>query len=290
MKKTVRVGSRKSRLAITTAGKVIEAIKKNNPELEVEHVAMETFGDKDLKKSIDSYKKSNLFSEELENALRDKSIDVIINSYKDLPVEEDKEFPIIALSKRNNPLDAIVLKESDKKHKIIGTSCKRRAVQLRELYPDCEVKVIRGTVLSRLEQMDNGDFDGVVLAVAGLERLGQEHRITRTFSLEEMVPSACQGIIAVRGRTGEDYSYLKDYDCKDSHITSQAELTFVKALNDRGNFYNNGVYAQVEGDTVKMIGMYLTPDGQVLREKIEGPISQNKELALQLAESLLKRG
>lgn len=290
MKKTVKVGSRDSALAIVQSKRVIDIIKKHHPELDVQLVPMSSHGDRDLKKSLDSYKMPNLFSDDLERALYDKTIDIAIHSYKDLPIDENPELPIVALGERGDALDALVLSDSDKEDKVIGTSCRRRALQLKEMYPNYTTKMIRGAVPLRIEQMDKGDFDGVVLAVAGLERLGLLDRISRTFTKEEMVPSACQGVKAVQGRKGEDYSYLDCFDCEETHIISEAELTFVRALRSDGNNYNNGVCAEIHGDQIEIIGIYITPDQRIIKSSIRGSVKDHKELALKLAKEVYDGG
>lgn len=290
MKKTIKVGSRNSALAVAQTKIVIETLKKHNPDLNIEMVTMGSHGDRNLKKSLDSYNMANLFSDDLEQALFDKIIDIAVHSYKDLPIDENPELPIVALGKRGNPLDSLALSDSDRENKVIGTSCRRRALQLKALYPNYTTKMIRGAVPLRLEQMDNGDFDGVVLASVGLERLGLDGRITREFTKEEMVPSACQGVKAIQGRKGEDYSYLKCFDCEESHIISEAELTFVRELRADGNNYNNGVMAEIQGDQIDIIGIYITPDNRIIKDSISGDVKDHKQLALQLAKRVYDGG
>lgn len=287
LKKAVIVGSRKSRLAIIQSNIVIKAIKKEHPDLEFQLKTMDTFGDKNIEKALDCYSKQNLFSDNLEQALYDKTIDIAVHSYKDLPLEETDALPIVALGKRENAFDALILADNNKENKVIGTSCKRRALQLQKLYPTYSAKIIRGTVLQRLEQMDNGTYDGLVLAVAGLKRLGLERRINKVFTLDEMLPSASQGILAVQGRRGEDYRYLDEFNCRETHIVSQAERMFVKELESSGNPYNNGIYAEVSGNKIKLTGMFLMENTQIIRESISGEISKNKELAVELAQTIL---
>lgn len=287
LKKPVIVGSRKSRLAIIQSNIVIKAIKKEHPDLEFQLKTMDTFGDKNTEEALDCYSKQNLFSDNLEQALYDKTIDIAVHSYKDLPLEETDALPIVALGKRENAFDALILADNNKENKVIGTSCKRRTLQLQKLYPTYSAKIIRGTVLQRLEQMDNGTYDGLVLAVAGLKRLGLERRINKVFTLDEMLPSASQGILAVQGRRGEDYRYLDEFNCRETHIVSQAERMFVKELESSGNPYNNGIYAEVSGNKIKLTGMFLMENTQIIRESISGEISKNKELAVELAQTIL---
>lgn len=288
MKQMVRVGSRDSKLAVIQAEMVAKSIKLYNPEIEIKLVTMSSFGDNNLEKSIHGYNKADLFSDTLDRALHEKEIDIAVHSYKDLPTQSNPALPIVALSERENPFDTLVLPDNiDKPTRVIGTSCDRRALQLLALYPDWSIKNIRGTVPSRLEQMDKGDYDGLVLAVAGLKRLGANERIGHVFLAEEMVPSACQGVIAVQGRTGENHDYLRGFDCENSHIASRAELAFVRMLNNNVDSYNNGVYAEVKGENISMVGMYIKENDTIVKANIEGNVGECEALAESLARNLL---
>ena len=288
MKKIVKVGSRDSRLAVIQAKMVIASIQQSCPDVDVKLVTMSSFGDKNLDRSIESMGKENLFSDTLESALSYKTIDIAVHSYKDLPINLNKTLPIVALSERENPLEALLLRENCSDNAVIGTSCRRRALQTLKLYPNYTVRDIRGSVPLRLEKMDKGEFDGLILAVAGLKRLGLDGRISKIFSADEIVPSACQGIIAVQGRKNEDYSYLREFDCNTSHIVSEAELTFVKAMNTDGSAYNNGVYAEICGDNVKIVGCSIVGGNRIVKSAISGDLSKAKELAAGLAEKFLE--
>ena len=289
MKKIVKVGSRESKLAVIQAEMVMRSICKSHPDIETKLVTMSSFGDKNTTQSLDSIGKANLFSDTLEQALYDGEIDIAVHSYKDLPIDLGGDLPIVALGERANPFDALVIRADAPDDAVIGTSCKRRALQIVQLYPDFTAENIRGAVTSRLDQMDSGDYDGLILAVAGLDRLGLGGRIGRIFTPDEIVPSACQGIVAVQGRKNEDYNYLSGFDCDQSHIVSQAEISFVRALNQNGSSYNNGVYAEISGNEIQITGIFITDQNEIIKGKVSGDVSESIELTDKLIKQILDR-
>ena len=139
-------------------------------------------------------------------------IDLAVHSLKDMPMEESSKIPILGYTKREDVRDVLVLPEGGKPWEgrgVIGCSSFRRRIQGERLFPQAEFRSIRGNVLTRLEKLDRGEYDALILAAAGLKRLGLEHRICRYFSAEEILPAAGQGILAVQGRAGEDYGFLE---------------------------------------------------------------------------------
>ncbi len=154
-----------------------------------------------------------------------------VHSLKDMPMEVPDELPLLAFSKREDPRDVLVLPEGVTeldRTKPIGCSSLRRTLQLRELFPDMECRSVRGNVQTRLRKLDSGEYSALVLAAAGLKRLGLTHRISRYFEPEEMLPAAGQGILTVQGRKGKDYSYLDGYGDADSTCAALAERSFVR--------------------------------------------------------------
>lgn len=192
------VGSRDSKLAVIQSEMVIEALRKAHPEIEVELLTMKTTGDKILDKTLDKIGGKGLFVKELDKALIDGKAHITVHSLKDMPMEVSEKLPLIAISKREDPRDVLVLPKGVDKldpSKPIGSSSRRRQLHLEKLYPGVEIKPVRGNLQTRLRKLDEGEFSAIVLAYAGLSRLGLEDRISRIFSPEEMVPAACQGIL-----------------------------------------------------------------------------------------------
>ncbi len=264
MNRIVKVGSRESSLAVKQAEIVMDAIKKNNPYVELELVTIKTKGDKILDQSLDKIGGKGLFIKELELALLNLEIDFAVHSYKDMPYEEMEELPIVALSERESPFDALVLPANTDlidKTKYIGSSSLRRSIQFKALYKDLETAGIRGNVLSRLGKLDLGEYSAIILAEAGLKRLDLQNRVSKVFTVEEMIPSASQGILAVQGRKGEDYSYLYNFHSRESEYASKAERQFLKTLGG-GCSSPVAAYAEIYGNEIKLTGMYADCIGE----------------------------
>ena len=172
-----------------------------------------------------------LFVKELDRALMDGRSDLSVHSLKDMPMEVPKELPLVAFSKREDPRDVLVLPKGVEKldfSKPIGCSSQRRILQLKELFPEAEFQSVRGNVLTRLQKLDSGEYGALVLAAAGLKRLGLEDRISQYFEPEEIIPAAGQGILAVQGRQDEGYGYLSGYDNLASRYEALCERAFVR--------------------------------------------------------------
>ena len=174
-KSKIIIGSRESKLAVLQSEMVRDYIKEKNPEMEVEILTMKTTGDIILDRTLDKVGGKGLFVKELDKALMDGRSILSVHSLKDMPMEVPEELPLLAFSRREDPRDVLVLPEGVSeldKSKPLGCSSLRRTLQLKKLYPDMEVKSIRGNLQTRLEKLDNGDYAGLVLAAAGLKRLG----------------------------------------------------------------------------------------------------------------------
>ncbi|HEY5585641.1 MAG TPA: hydroxymethylbilane synthase [Ruminiclostridium sp.] len=293
----IKVGSRDSKLAIIQAEIVIAAIKSYDPTIQIELITMKTTGDKILDLTLDKIGGKGLFVKELDQALHNGEVDITVHSYKDMPVGENPQLPVIALSKREDARDVLILPQnSGIKHlqgksktdittPPIGSSSLRRKLQLRTLYPDCETAPIRGNVQTRLNKLEKGDFSAIVLAAAGIKRLGLEHLINRYFSIDEILPAASQGIIAVQGRDGEKFDYLKLFHSSESHYISLAERSFTKEL-DGGCSSPIGAYAELDKDEIILKGLYYDEEtDEIIKESICG----NKLDAIGLGIELARR-
>ncbi|MCL1992383.1 MAG: hydroxymethylbilane synthase [Spirochaetes bacterium] len=291
MNKTIRIGSRESVLAVKQANIVMETVKEKNPGIEFELTLIKTTGDKIPDQRLDKIGGKGLFIKELEQALLEGKIDIAVHSYKDMPYTETEKLPVVALSQREAPFDALVLPPGAggiDKTKPVGSSSLRRTIQFNKLYGGHEVKNIRGNVPTRISKMDAGEYSALILAQAGLNRLGLEKRIFRIFSIDEMIPCGSQGILAVQGRQGEDYSYLDCFHNSESEIVSKAERQYLKTLC--GNCSSPvAVYAVLHNNELLLTGMYVDAHGNMETGKMSGDAGRAEHLGEALAKQLKAR-
>ena len=283
----LRIGSRESRLAVVQAELLMEAIRAAHPEVELELVTMKTTGDKILDRTLDKVGGKGLFVKELDAALRDGRADLTVHSCKDLPMEESADLPLLAFSRREDPRDALVLPEGAAEidfSKPIGCASLRRKLQLERLYPQARVEPVRGNVLTRLRKLDEGQYGALILAGAGLKRLGLEGRIAQYFSTEEMLPAAGQGILAVQGRAEQDTEILSGFADEAGRLCALAERAFVRAL-DGGCTSPVAAHAVVQDGKMILTGMNVYGE----KDSIAGAAAEGERLGLTLAERLRER-
>ena len=288
MRKVV-IGSRESRLAVIQSEIVKKYIEEQNPDIQVEILTMKTTGDIILDRTLDKIGGKGLFVKELDKALLEKRSNISVHSLKDMPMEVSGELPLAAYSRREDPRDVLVLpkgREIMDKTKPIGCSSLRRILQLKELFPDMAFKSVRGNVLTRLRKLDDGEYGALVLAAAGLKRLGLEERISRYFTVSEIIPAAGQGILAVQGRAGEDFSYLADFQDQEAAWAATAERAFVRYL-DGGCSSPVAAHGQVQGEELNLLGLYYDEEtGKYKRGSKKGSVSMAEELGISLAREL----
>ena len=288
----ITVASRESRLAVIQSQLVMEAIKAAHPEIELELLTMKTTGDKILDRTLDKIGGKGLFVKELDRALLEGEIDISVHSLKDMPMETAQALPVIGYSKREDPRDVLIYKPGFARIPeggVIGTSSRRRALLLGALYPSCSFRKIRGNVQTRLKKLEEEEYDGTVLAAAGLKRLGLDSVVGRVFSVEEMVPAAGQGILAIQGRKGEDHSYLESILDAKSEAEASAEREFVAAL-DGGCTSPVAAHGEVRGTQMKLTGLYYREkDGRYWIETRVGESVKARQLGAALAEDMRRR-
>ena len=275
---TIRIGSRESKLAVIQSELVMDAIRAAHPGLRLELVTMKTTGDRILDRTLDQIGGKGLFVKELDAALLDGRVDLTVHSCKDLPMDIDERIPLAGFTRREDPRDVLVLPQGVAeldRSRPIGCASARRTVQLRALFPGMEIAPVRGNVLTRLRKLDEGQYSALVLAAAGLKRLGLEERIARYFTVEELLPAAGQGILAVQARAGEDLSCLDGVLDADGTACALAERAFVRAL-DGGCSSPIAAHAVVEGDTITIDGLYVDGQGRVSRDRRSGPREQGR--------------
>lgn len=285
----IRIGSRESKLAVVQSEMVMDLIRQAHPEIELELITMKTTGDIILDRTLDKVGGKGLFVKELDQALRDGRIDIAVHSLKDMPMDAPEDLPLLAFSKREDPRDVLVLPietTAEDPEKPIGSSSSRRNLQLRRLCCDRATASVRGNVLTRLSKLDRGDYSALVLASAGLKRLGLEDRISKVFEPSEMIPAAGQGIMVVQGRAGENYDYLDCVNDKNAEAEALTERAFVRAL-DGGCSSPIAAFAEADDDEIRLIGLYYIEaaddyiTGEISGHRMDGE-ALGKKLALQL--------
>ena len=287
----IRVGSRESALAVIQSRMVMDAIRQAVPNAELELVTMKTTGDRILDRTLDQIGGKGLFVRELDHALRDGRVDFTVHSLKDMPMDVPEDLPLAAFSRREDPRDVLELAEGASQldpSRPIGCSSRRRQLQLKALFPRMEVMPVRGNVQTRLKKLQDGEYSALVLAAAGLKRLGLEGRISRYFKPEEILPAAGQGILAVQTRRGTDTACLAKLHNPDAACCALAERAFVRSL-DGGCSSPVAAYAVVEGEKLTLTGLYVSADETIVRRGTKtGEKSQAQALGIALAEALKK--
>ncbi len=285
----VIIGSRKSRLAVIQSEMVRDAIRQFHPELDIELLTMTTTGDQILDRKLDEIGGKGLFVKELDKALLEGRTDLSVHSLKDMPMEVAEDLPILAFSAREDPRDVLILPEGRTEpdpSKPIGCSSLRRILQVQKLFPDCRCENVRGNVQTRLRKLDEGQYSAIILAAAGLKRLGLSDRISRTFSISEMLPSAGQGILAVQGRAGEDHTYLEEFGDPDAAAAACAERAFVRYLNG-GCSSPIAAHATLDGERLTLEGLYYVEQtGDWYRDHICGSRADSEQLGETLARQM----
>ena len=288
--KPVRIGTRESVLAVIQSEMVGDYLTGIGMEYEL--VKMKTTGDKILNKTLDKIGGKGLFVKELDHALLDGRSDISVHSLKDLPMEVSEELPVIAFSGREDPRDVLVLPEGADEidfSKPIGSSSFRRRIQIEKLYPQAKVESVRGNVQTRLRKLDEGQYGALVLAAAGLLRLGLEDRIYKYFEPSEILPAAGQGVLAVQGRRGGDYSWADGYNDKKTEREVLAERAFVRWL-DGGCSSPIAAFAVCGDEELTIEGLYYDdPTGKWHRESITGNPEEAEELGIRLAKIMKGR-
>lgn len=292
IKRVIRVGSRASRLAVIQSEIVIRQIEEFCSGVKVELVTMKTAGDKILDRTLDQIGGKGLFVKELDEALRAGEVDLTVHSLKDLPGIVPDDIPLTAFSHREDPRDVLVLPQGKKEIDMslpVGTSSLRRALQIKELIPGVTTAPVRGNVETRLRKLDEGQYSALVLAAAGLKRLGLEDRISRYFSPEEMIPAACQGVLGIQTRAGADIGIIAEINDDDSKRCALAERAFVKAVGaDCGS--PDTAFAQTDGDRMVIMGLRYDADrNTVIRDCVSGPASDAEALGRELADRMMKK-
>jgi hydroxymethylbilane synthase len=288
------IGTRGSALAQRQVALATEAMRAIDAALQIETTVIQTEGDRRADVSLEEIGGQGVFVKDIEARLLRGEIDIAVHSLKDMPAETPAGLAIAAVLPRADARDALVGRDglnlaSLRRGARIGTDSSRRAMQLRAMRPDVEVASIRGNVDTRLRKVEAGEYDGAVLAAAGLERLGLMDRATQVFSLREMLPAVGQGVMAVQCRAddAELIAYLASVDDADTRIAVTAERAFLAALG-AGCRLPVGAYATVDGESMRLDALLADEAGKPHHSSAQGPTSAADRLGRGLALSLRK--
>ncbi|MEK6321847.1 MAG: hydroxymethylbilane synthase [Acidobacteriota bacterium] len=300
MNQKITIGTRGSLLALWQTNWVKAQIEKRHPGIEVEIRVISTKGDRVLDVSLPKLGEQGkgLFTKELEDAIFDHRVDLAVHSLKDLPTELPAGLHIGAICEREDARDALVARGAIKsvgelpQRAVIGTSSLRRQAQLLAVRPDLVIEPIRGNVDTRLRKLDEGAFDAIVLAAAGLHRLGHADRITEYLSEELMLPAVGQGALAIETRADDSRidEIIHALDHQATRLACRSERAFLKGLGG-GCLVPIAAHATIDDDVMTLSGLVASPDGSELVRDQRSSLSRDADLlGRQLADELLARG
>ena len=295
MKNKFIVGTRTSKLALFQTNKVILELKKNFKNFHFEIKEIKTKGDVLLNQTLDRNLDKGFFVNEIQKLLIEQKIDIAVHSLKDLPVENDDSLKISAILKRGNPQDVFLSKSKKKldsfsKEQVIGTTSLRRKAQLLKINPNLTIKDVRGNVDTRIKKMLNGEFDGLVMAAAGIERLNLNNHITEYFNHDIFLNAPGQGAIAVEHSVNNHKAeeIVKKINDSNSMLCVNHERNFMKAMGGGCN-YPIGAYSYFEGEILNLEGIVLSLDGRhYIREHVSSK-NINNDLSKELAAKFFKK-
>ena len=297
MKKLLRIATRKSPLALWQAEHVKAELQRAHPGLEVELVTMSTQGDKILDTPLAKIGGKGLFVKELEQGMLEGRADIAAHSIKDVPMEFPEGLFLATIMQREEPCDAFVSNryealEDLPEGAVVGTSSLRRKCQLLNKRPDLQIKDLRGNVNTRLAKLDDGDYDAIVLACAGLVRLEMEQRIKQRISADWILPAVGQGAIGLEAREGDDDTLQLIAPL--NHTDTRDRILAERALNERlqgGCQVPIASHAVLEGDQLYLRGLVGETDGShIITAEARGPRTEAEALGQQVADDLLAKG
>lgn len=297
MTKKIVIGSRGSALALRQSNSVAKQLSQHYPELTFEVRIIKTKGDMVLDRPLADIGDKGLFVKELQKAMLDGETDMSVHSLKDLPTDTAPGLVLAAVSTREDVRDALVAREAGSLDDLpagarLGTSSRRRASQLRHYRKDLVITDLRGNLDTRLRKLQEGEYDAIIVAAAGVRRLGLESQITQYLSPDMCLPSPGQGALAIEAREDDDFTrgLLKVLDDPAAHRATGAERAFLGRL-EGGCQIPIGAYAQIEDGRMVLDGMVASINGDTLvRSRIDGPADDWQRLGEQLAERVLELG
>lgn len=296
-KSLLRIATRESALALWQANFVKAELEKAHPGLNVELVPMTTKGDQILDTPLAKVGGKGLFVKELEVAMLENRADIAVHSMKDVPVDFPEGLMLHTICEREDPRDAFVSNtyadlDSLPQGAVVGTSSLRRQCQLKSMRPDLEIKDLRGNVNTRLRKLDEGQYDAIILAAAGLIRLEMPERIKQYIDTDVLLPANGQGAVGIECRSDDEEvkQILSVLEHQETRIRVDAERAMNRRL-EGGCQVPIGAFAQVSGEVVLLQGLVGSLDGEeIIRADIAGPSKDAAELGKELAEQLLNLG
>jgi hydroxymethylbilane synthase len=289
----LRIGSRGSQLALWQANHVAALLREQGHTVEIE--VIKTTGDKITSVALAKVGTKGMFTKEIEEALHDHRVDLAVHSLKDVPTELEHEFELAAIMKREDPRDAFISVKFSSLDELpqgakVGTSSLRRQCQLKSVRPDLEIFPLRGNVDTRIRKLESGEYDAIILAAAGVRRLGLETHVRSRISADVMCPAVGQGALAIEIRRGDQQTktllaFLNDAD---THAAIDCERALLGSLGG-GCQVPIGAYAEKRSGRLYLRAMVGRPDGsQILREQADG--TDGVKLGRETAQTLLWRG
>jgi len=295
--KIIRIATRQSPLALWQAEHVAARLRQAFPSLQTELVKMITRGDKILDAPLAKVGGKGLFVKELEQGMLEGAADIAVHSMKDVPVEFPAGLQLAVILEREDPRDAFVSNRYQSLNELpanarIGTSSLRRQCQIKEKFPAAEIISLRGNVNTRLAKLEAGDYDAIILAAAGLKRLGMANRITAALAPTESLPAIGQGAIGIECRINDSevLNYLKVLHDEETSIRIRAERALNAALNGGCQVPIAG-FAEIKTNRLYLRGLVGKPDGSLLyRAAADSPLDEAEQLGHIVAEQLLAQG
>ena len=296
-KRVIKVVSRDSALAMWQTNFVVDSLRKVTDQYEFEIVSLKTKGDKVLDVSLAKIGDKGLFTKELEDGLLSGEMDFAVHSLKDIPTVLPEGLQLSAMLTRHNPADVLISEKYDSFDALpqgakVGTSSLRRKAQLLNKRPDLNIQDLRGNVNTRMRKLKEENFDGIILAAAGVERMEWKESITEELAYDLCLPAVSQGVIAVETRSDdpEIIGLVQLIHDKESEICVNAERALLRALEGGCQIPIAG-HAHIEGDTVVLDGLVGSIDGKtIIRDQMRGPIELAEEIGKQLAKVLSDKG
>ncbi len=297
MKKTITIGTRGSKLALWQANFIKSEIERLFPDIDVELKIIKTTGDQITDRPLAMVGGKGLFVKEIENDLLNNQIDLAVHSMKDMPGQLPEGLVIGAIPERENPFDVLIAKESClladyKKDSIIGTSSLRRASQIKHVKPDVIVKSIRGNLDTRIKKLKSGEYDAIVLAAAGLKRLGQADEITEYLDEDVMLPAVGQGALCIETRQNDDNiaPIMEKLDHYDTRVCVTGERAFLKQIEGSCHI-PVACFAKIADKKIVLTALVASEDGKkLIKEQIISPMDRVENAGATLADKILEKG
>ena len=291
------VGTRGSKLSLMQTNNVLKLLQSLNLEVEFKVKVIKTLGDKNQSQSLFALDRKGIFEKEIDQAIENEEVDFAVHSLKDVPILEHSQTTIAAIPERNSPHDVLISKDDVSfaelpKGAVIGTSSLRRMAQVMHSRSDLYVKPIRGNVDTRIKKVKDGEFDAVIVAEAGLNRLGLQNKITERFSLEKFSPSAGQGALALAAKQGNKsvIKILQSVNHAPSHAEITAERNLVLGL-EGGCRVPIGTIGRANGDELLFSACVFSLDGQTkIVSSAKGTFDDAQVLGKKVAKDLIQQG